>query len=144
MQEIEEDDLNTQLEEEGQEVSPPQTTVFLSSVAIQFGTVFPIFFPVLPFSVLTVGHMHDDEQRWTGDENQLQGPETDVGDGEKMIVANIGAARLPVIAVKILLLISPHPLSSYHINKHTENKDHREPDTAKSSGVFVHSAQQAL
>lgn len=144
MEQIEEDDLNAQLEEERQEVSPPKATMFPSSVAIKFGTVFPIFFPVLPFSVLTVGHMHDDEQRRTGDKNQLQGPETDMGDGEKMIVANIGATRLPVIAVKILLLITPHPLSSYHVNKDTKNKNHREPDAAKSSGVFVHSTQQAL
>uniref|UniRef100_A0A8C6YDC5 Uncharacterized protein n=1 Tax=Naja naja TaxID=35670 RepID=A0A8C6YDC5_NAJNA len=78
--------------------------------------------------------MHDDEQRRAGDKNQLQGPETDMGDGEKMIIANIGATRLPVVAVKILLLISPHPLSSYHINKDTKNKDHREPDAAKIHG----------
>uniref|UniRef100_A0A8C5S5F8 Uncharacterized protein n=1 Tax=Laticauda laticaudata TaxID=8630 RepID=A0A8C5S5F8_LATLA len=88
--------------------------------------------------------MHDDKQRWAGDKNQLQGPETDMGDGEKMIITNIGATRLPVIAVKILLLISPHPLSSYHINKDTKNKDHREPDAAKIHGDRRHQGRCKL
>lgn len=47
--------------------------------------------PVLPLAVLHVSHHH---QRRAGDEDQLQRPKANVGDGEDVVVADIGTARL--------------------------------------------------
>uniref|UniRef100_A0A8C4XPL0 Uncharacterized protein n=1 Tax=Falco tinnunculus TaxID=100819 RepID=A0A8C4XPL0_FALTI len=88
--------------------------------------------------------MHDDQEGRASDKDELQGPESDVGDGEKLVIADVGAARLPRVAVKVLLLISPYTLSCHHVDQHTENEDHREPDAAKSCGVFVDPAEQRL
>uniref|UniRef100_A0A8C4ULF7 Uncharacterized protein n=1 Tax=Falco tinnunculus TaxID=100819 RepID=A0A8C4ULF7_FALTI len=113
--------------------------MLLARVAVEPGAILPILLPVLP-----VGHVHDDQKGRASDKDELQGPELDVGDGEKLVVADIGAAWLPCVAVKVLLLISPHALSCHHIDQHMEDEDHREPDAAKGCGVFVDPAEQRL
>uniref|UniRef100_A0A3B5M2J1 Uncharacterized protein n=1 Tax=Xiphophorus couchianus TaxID=32473 RepID=A0A3B5M2J1_9TELE len=79
-----------------------------------------------------------------GDEDELQGPQADVGDGEEVIVADVGTARLLGVAVKVLLLISPNPFSCDHVHHHPEHKHHRQPYSSKCSGVFVHSTEEGL
>lgn len=48
-------------------------------------------FGILPFTEFNMSH-HD--QRWTSDKNQLQSPEANVGDGEDVVIADVGAAGL--------------------------------------------------
>uniref|UniRef100_A0A8D0ENT4 Uncharacterized protein n=1 Tax=Strix occidentalis caurina TaxID=311401 RepID=A0A8D0ENT4_STROC len=88
--------------------------------------------------------VHDDQEGRTSDKDELQGPEADVGDGEEVVVADVGAARLPRVAVKVLLLVSPHALSCHHVDQHTEDEDHGEPDAAEGCGVLVDPAEQRL
>uniref|UniRef100_A0A8B9IGB0 Secreted protein n=1 Tax=Anser cygnoides TaxID=8845 RepID=A0A8B9IGB0_ANSCY len=117
--------------------------MLLARVAVKLGAVLPILLPVLLLPVLSVGHVHDDQQRRTSDEDELQGPQADVGDGEEVVVADVGAARLPRVAVKVLLLIPPDALGSHHVDQHAEDKDHGEPDAAKGRGVLVDPADLA-
>uniref|UniRef100_A0A672UE07 Uncharacterized protein n=1 Tax=Strigops habroptila TaxID=2489341 RepID=A0A672UE07_STRHB len=88
--------------------------------------------------------VHDDQEGRTSDKDELQGPEADVGDGEEVVIADIGAARLPCVAVKVLLLVSPHALGRHHIDQHAEDKDHGEPDAAEGCGVLVDPTEQRL
>uniref|UniRef100_A0A8C0V913 Uncharacterized protein n=1 Tax=Cyanistes caeruleus TaxID=156563 RepID=A0A8C0V913_CYACU len=88
--------------------------------------------------------MHDDQEGRTSDKDELQGPEADVGDGEEMIITHVGAARLPRVAIKVLLLVAPDLLGCHHIDQHTEDKDHGEPDAAEGCGVLVDPAEQRL
>uniref|UniRef100_A0A3Q0QXC4 Uncharacterized protein n=1 Tax=Amphilophus citrinellus TaxID=61819 RepID=A0A3Q0QXC4_AMPCI len=68
-------------------------------------------------------------QRWAGDEDELQGPQADVGDGEDMVVAHTRATRLGSVAYKIFVLITPHPLK---------------PDPTECCGVFVDPTNERL
>uniref|UniRef100_A0A8C3NG78 Uncharacterized protein n=1 Tax=Geospiza parvula TaxID=87175 RepID=A0A8C3NG78_GEOPR len=88
--------------------------------------------------------VHDDQEGRTSDKDELQGPEADVGDGEEVVIAHVGAAWLPRVAVKVLLLVAPDLLSRHHIDQHTEDKDHGEPDAAEGCGVLVDPAEQRL
>uniref|UniRef100_A0A8B9PS37 Uncharacterized protein n=1 Tax=Apteryx owenii TaxID=8824 RepID=A0A8B9PS37_APTOW len=88
--------------------------------------------------------VHDDQEGRTSDKDELQGPEADVGDREEVVVADIGAPWLPCVAVKVLLLVSPHALGCHHVDQHAEDKDHGEPDAAEGRGVLVDPAEQCL
>uniref|UniRef100_A0A674NFU1 Uncharacterized protein n=1 Tax=Takifugu rubripes TaxID=31033 RepID=A0A674NFU1_TAKRU len=86
-----------------------------------------------------------------GDEDQLQSPETDVGDGEDVVVADVGTTRLEGkkhltgrVAHEILALVTPDPLCCHHKHQHTEHKHHGQPDSPKGRGVFVDSTEKAL
>uniref|UniRef100_A0A8C3C4P3 Uncharacterized protein n=1 Tax=Cairina moschata TaxID=8855 RepID=A0A8C3C4P3_CAIMO len=88
--------------------------------------------------------VHDDQQRGTSDEDELQSPQADVGDGEEVVVADVGAAGLPRVAVEVLLLVPPDTLGRHHIDQHTEDEDHGEPDAAEGCGVLVDPAEERL
>lgn len=49
---------------------------------------------VLLVLTLAVFHMSHHHQRRAGDKDQLQRPQTDVGDGEDVVIADIGTAGL--------------------------------------------------
>lgn len=49
---------------------------------------------VLGILALTEFDMSHHHQRRAGDENELQSPETNVGDGEDVIIADVGTAGL--------------------------------------------------
>uniref|UniRef100_A0A3B3C7I6 Uncharacterized protein n=1 Tax=Oryzias melastigma TaxID=30732 RepID=A0A3B3C7I6_ORYME len=88
--------------------------------------------------------MHHHQQRGARDEDELQGPQPDVGDGEEVVVADVVAARLGRVALEVLLFVPPDLLCSHHIHQHPEEEDYGEPDSAESRGVLVHSAEEAL
>uniref|UniRef100_A0A8C9MQN4 Uncharacterized protein n=1 Tax=Serinus canaria TaxID=9135 RepID=A0A8C9MQN4_SERCA len=88
--------------------------------------------------------MHGHQQRRCGDKDQLQGPESDVRDGEKMVIANISAARLKRVADKILLFISPDSLCSHNQDHDTEDEEDCEPYLPNTGGVLIYTSQNTL
>ncbi len=96
---------------------------------------------VLLLTILDMPHHH---QRRTGDEDELQGPQADVGDGEDVVVAHVIAARLCRVAHKVLAVIAPHSLGRHHEHHHPEDEDHGEPDSAEHGGVLVDPTEECL
>ncbi|PWA15420.1 hypothetical protein CCH79_00008403 [Gambusia affinis] len=84
--------------------------------------------------LLPVLDVTDDHERWAGDEDELQGPQADVGDGEDMVIADVGAAWLLSVAVEVFGFVAPHPLNCYHKHQDPEDEHHRKPDAAKRRG----------
>uniref|UniRef100_A0A672UE25 Uncharacterized protein n=1 Tax=Strigops habroptila TaxID=2489341 RepID=A0A672UE25_STRHB len=81
--------------------------------------------------------VHDDQEGWTGHQDELQGPEADVGDREEVVEADVGAARLPRVAVKVLVVVAPDPLGRHHVDQQAEDEDKGEPDAAEGCGILV-------
>uniref|UniRef100_A0A8D2CJY6 Uncharacterized protein n=1 Tax=Sciurus vulgaris TaxID=55149 RepID=A0A8D2CJY6_SCIVU len=76
------------------------------------------------------------------DEEKLQHPVAHVGDGERLVIADVGAARLGRVALEIRLLIAPDGLSSQAQDEDAEDEEHCEPDLAHH--ILVDAAQQGL
>uniref|UniRef100_A0A3P8TQ35 Uncharacterized protein n=1 Tax=Amphiprion percula TaxID=161767 RepID=A0A3P8TQ35_AMPPE len=88
--------------------------------------------------------MHDHHKGRARDKDELQGPQADVGDREEVVVADVGAAGLLGVAVKVLLLVSPDSLRCHHVHHHPEHKHHRQPYPPERCGVFVHPTEESL
>uniref|UniRef100_A0A8V0XZY3 Uncharacterized protein n=1 Tax=Gallus gallus TaxID=9031 RepID=A0A8V0XZY3_CHICK len=88
--------------------------------------------------------VHGHQQCRGRNEDQLQGPESDVRDGEKVIIANISTPRLKRIADKILLFISPDSLRSHNQDHDTEDEQDCEPYLPNAGGVFIYTSQNSL
>lgn len=97
--------------------------MLLARVVVQ-PSVLAVLGSVLAFPLFPVGHMQHHHEGRAGNEDQLESPEADVGDGEEVIVADVGATWLAGVAVEVSLVVAPDPLSSHHEDQHPENKDH--------------------
>uniref|UniRef100_A0A8B9IBY0 Uncharacterized protein n=1 Tax=Anser brachyrhynchus TaxID=132585 RepID=A0A8B9IBY0_9AVES len=88
--------------------------------------------------------VHDDQQGGTGHQDELQGPQADVRDGEEVVEADVGAARLPRVAVEVLVVVAPDALGRHHVDQQAEDEDEGEPDAAEGRGVLVDPAEEPL
>uniref|UniRef100_A0A8C0H3Y3 Uncharacterized protein n=1 Tax=Chelonoidis abingdonii TaxID=106734 RepID=A0A8C0H3Y3_CHEAB len=66
--------------------------------------------------------------------DELKGPQSNVRDGEEVVIANIFASWLQSVADKITLFVSPDCLCSYHEDHNTENEQDSEPDLPNTGG----------
>uniref|UniRef100_A0A8C9GXE5 Uncharacterized protein n=1 Tax=Piliocolobus tephrosceles TaxID=591936 RepID=A0A8C9GXE5_9PRIM len=88
--------------------------------------------------------VHGHQQCWGGDEDQLEGPQTDVGHREKVVVAHVFASRLQCVADKVLLLVAPHFVSGHHEDHDSKDEDDRDPHLPDAGGVFVDTPNQSV
>lgn len=132
------------LKKQAEEVGPPETPSLLPCVAIERGTVFSIFQPMLALTFLSVGHMKRHKKGRAGDKDQLESPESGVGDREVVVIADIVTTRLPGVAIKVLLLVTPDLLTGHQEDQESEDEDDGEPDATERRGVLVHAAKETL
>uniref|UniRef100_A0A4W3HJC8 Uncharacterized protein n=1 Tax=Callorhinchus milii TaxID=7868 RepID=A0A4W3HJC8_CALMI len=88
--------------------------------------------------------VHDDQQGGCGDEDELQGPQPNVRDGEVMVITDVSAPGLLRVTVKVFLVISPHLLRCHHVHQHPEDEDYGQPDPSESCRISVHATEDAL
>lgn len=77
-----------------------------------------------------------------GDEDDLQDPEAQVGDGEGAVIAGVLAAGLLRVAGEAGQLISPHPFRSCPQHQDAENEEDGEPNLPHHRGVLLGVLQQ--
>lgn len=143
VEDVEEADLYDGLDEEADQVGPPQATMLLARIVVQLDFL-TVLGAVLALAFISVCHVHDHHEGGACDEDELQSPQPYVGDGEVVVVADIGTARLLCVAVKVLLLIAPYSLCCHHIHHHPEYKHHGQPYPTERCGVLVHPAEEGL
>uniref|UniRef100_A0A6I8SNQ7 Uncharacterized protein n=1 Tax=Xenopus tropicalis TaxID=8364 RepID=A0A6I8SNQ7_XENTR len=68
--------------------------------------------------------MHGHKKGRGGHNNELKGPQTDMGDGEEVIIAYTVATRLLCVARKRRLLIPPYTFCSHHEDHDAKDEDH--------------------
>uniref|UniRef100_A0A8C6F6Q7 Uncharacterized protein n=1 Tax=Monodon monoceros TaxID=40151 RepID=A0A8C6F6Q7_MONMO len=88
--------------------------------------------------------VHGHEESWGGNQDELQRPQTHMGNGEKVVVADAVAARLEGVTDEGRLLVTPHALGSHHQHHDSEDKDDREPHSANGSRMPVHTTEQGV
>lgn len=100
--------------------------------------------PVLAVPFFSVRHVEHDHEGGAGDKNELQGPESDVGDGEVVVVADVGASGLACITVEVSLVVAPDSLRSHHKDQDTEDEHHGQPYAPEGCGVLVDSTEETF
>lgn len=135
VEQVEENNIYAGLEQQAAEVRPPESTPLLARVQVKVSHAY--FFLVLLLSSFAIGHMHDHKQGGACDQDELQSPESHMRHREELIEADISTAWLPGVAVKILLVFTPHTLDCHQVHQHSEDEDQGQPDATKGCGVLV-------
>lgn len=82
--------------------------------------------------------MHDMaevHERRRGHKDDLHGPEADVGNGERLVIAHIGTTRLFGIAHHFALLVPPHFFHPGSDDHDPEDEEHGHPDLPNNRGM---------
>lgn len=92
VQNIKECRIKYSFEDQTQQIGPPEPPSLLARVGVQMrAMVQRDIFCILSFAIFHMSHHHE---RWAGDKNQLERPQTDMGDGKNVVIADVGASRL--------------------------------------------------
>lgn len=124
VEQVEKSDLKASFDEEAHQISPPQAAVLSARVVVE-PRVLAVLGSVLALPRFPVGHVQHHHEGRASDENELEGPEANVGDGEEVIVADVDAAGLSSVAVEVSLLVAPDSFSGHDEDQHPKNKHHR-------------------
>ncbi len=89
-------------------------------------------------------NVHGNQQGGGRDHDELQRPQSDVRDGEEMVVADAVAAGLLGVADEVCFLIAPHALRRHHQNHDPENEEDRQPNPPNTGGMPVHTADHGI
>uniref|UniRef100_A0A8C2F0E8 Uncharacterized protein n=1 Tax=Cyprinus carpio TaxID=7962 RepID=A0A8C2F0E8_CYPCA len=85
-------------------------------------------------------NVHDNQQGGGRDHDELQRPQSDVRDGEEVVVAYAVAAGLLGVAGEMRFLVAPHTLRRHHKNQDPENEEDRQPNSPNAGGMSVRAA----
>uniref|UniRef100_A0A3B3SWC6 Uncharacterized protein n=1 Tax=Paramormyrops kingsleyae TaxID=1676925 RepID=A0A3B3SWC6_9TELE len=88
--------------------------------------------------------MHGHQKGGGRHQDELQGPQPDVGDGEEVVIADAVAARLLSVAGEAGLLISPGALCRHDQHQEAEEEEDGEPNAANTCGVPIYTAYNGI
>lgn len=95
-------------------------------------------------TVFSIGHMKCDKKGWAGDKDQLESPESGVGDWKVVVIADIVTTWLSGVAIEVLLLVTPHLLAGHQEDQESEDENDGKPDATKRCRVLIHPTKEAL
>lgn len=107
--------LESRLKNQTGDVGEKQSTVNGCFVFIEF-------FFVLGLAVFPVCHMQSHEQGWGRYQDELQGPEAHLRDGEKVVEAGGLAAGLTGVAHKLPRFVLPHLFGCRNVHQDSEEE----------------------
>ena len=93
--------------------------------------------------VVVVHGVHEEDQRGGGDEDNVEHPESVLGDGEGHVVAHLLAARLEGVAGKLLLLVLEQVTGDGSQDQDPEHEHEQEPEAAKHRRVGLEGVEES-
>uniref|UniRef100_A0A3P8YTB0 Uncharacterized protein n=1 Tax=Esox lucius TaxID=8010 RepID=A0A3P8YTB0_ESOLU len=91
-----------------------------------------------------MGYVHGHQESRGGHQDELQGPESNVRDGEELVVADGVATGLLGVTGEAGLLVAPDRLGRHNEDHDTKDEDDGEPDAANASGMPVYTADHGV
>jgi len=120
------------------DVHPPQMEVFPvhpPAISADFRASVPL--------VVVMHDVHEEDQRRRGDEDDVEHPESVLGDGEGHVVAHLLAARLQGVAGELLLLVIEQVAGDGSQDQNPKDKHEQEPETAEHRRVGLEAVKES-
>lgn len=87
--------------------------------------------------------VHEEQQRGSGDEDDVEDPEAILGDGEGHVVADLLAARLEGVTGELCLLVIEEVASDGSQDEDTEDQHEEEPEAPQHGRVDLEGIEEA-
>lgn len=119
------------------DVKPPEVTFIsgdLAAVLAEFGVVVPL--------AAVMHGVHDKNQRRRGDEDDVEHPESVLGDWEGHVIADLFAARLERVTGELFLLIFKEVAGYSPQDQNPKHEHEKEPETTQHWGVGLEAVEE--